>query len=157
MATRSTIAILRDDNTVAKVYCHWDGYLENNGKLLVENYDTADKVEALIAGGDISSLGKVVGSKHPFDVFLKDKMSPEDRALAELAEAEDWTMYYGRDRGETGTEAKVYKDLGDYEANAQFEEFNYCFIYGTWYYTSYDGKVRSVEEELEKLAAEEHV
>lgn len=157
MATRSTIALLRDNGEVVKVYCHWDGYLDNNGRLLVENYNTPEKIEALLAGGDISSLGRVVGEKHPFDTYDKSKLSPEDAALAERAEAEGWTLYYGRDRGETGTEAKVYKDLGEYEAKAQFEEYNYCFIYGTWYYTSYDGIVRSVAEELEKIAEEEHV
>jgi hypothetical protein len=155
MATRSTIALLRDNGEVVKVYCHWDGYLENNGELLVKHYNTPEKIEALLAHGDISSLGTCVGKKHPFDLFLKDKMSEEDKALAEQAEAEGWTLYYGRDRGETGTEAKVYADLGLYEKNAQFEEFNYCFIYGNWYYTSYDEQVRSVAEELEKLAAKE--
>ena len=155
MATRSTIAILRDNGEVAKVYCHWDGYLENNGELLVKHYDTADQVEALIAGGDISSLGRVIGEKHPFDVFMKDKMSAEDQALCERAEAEGWTFYYGRDRGETGVEAKVYKSLGEYEAKAQMEEYNYCFIYGEWYYISYDGIVRSVKEGLAALVKEE--
>ena len=151
MATRSTIALLRDDGTVAKVYCHWDGYLENNGELLVKHYNTPEKIEALLALGDISSLGEVVGEKHPFDTYDKSKLSAEDLALAERAEAESWTLYYGRDRGETGTEPKVYADLGLYERNAQFEEFNYCYIFGNWYYTSYDGKVRSVAEELEKI------
>ena len=154
MATRSTIALLRDDGTVVKTYCHWDGYLEHNGSILVEHYDTADKVEALLAGGQISSLGRVVGEKHPFDTYDKSKLSPEDAALAERAEAEGWTLYYGRDRGETGVEANVYKDLGDYEANAQFEEYNYCFIYGEWYYSSYDGIVRSVKEGLAALEKE---
>jgi len=157
MATRSTIAILRDNGNVAKVYCHWDGYLENNGQLLVKHYDTEEKIEALLAHGDISSLGTCVGENHPFDTYNTAMLSPADLALAERAQAEGWTLYYGRDRGETGTEAKVYKDLAAYEANAQFEEFNYCFIYGTWYYTSYDGVVRSVEAGLEALAKEEEV
>lgn len=155
MATRSTIALLRDNGEVVKVYCHWDGYLENNGELLVKHYNTPEKIEALLALGDISSLGEVVGEKHPFDTYDKSKLSAEDLALAERAEAESWTLYYGRDRGETGTEAKVYKDLGEYEAKAQFEEYNYCFIYGTWYYTSYDDVVRSVEDGLAALAAKE--
>ena len=157
MATRSTIAILRDNGEVAKVYCHWDGYLEHNGELLVKHYDTADKVEALIAGGDISSLGSQIGEKHPFDTYDKSKLSAEDLALAERAEAEGWTMYYGRDRGETGVEPKVYASLSLYEKNAQMEEYNYCFIYGEWYYISYDGIVRSVKEGLAALAKEEEV
>ena len=155
MATRSTIALLRDNGEVVKVYCHWDGYLENNGELLVKHYNTPEKIEALLALGDISSLGEVVGEKHPFDTYDKSKLSAEDLALADRAEDGAWTKYYGRDRGETGTEAKVYKDLGEYEAKAQFEEYNYCFIYGTWYYQSYDEVVRSVEEGLAALAAKE--
>lgn len=155
MATRSTIALLRDDNTVAQVYCHWDGYLDHNGKILLEHYNTPEKIEALLAHGSISSLGTCVGEKHPFDTYDKSKLSAEDLALAERAEAESWTLYYGRDRGETDVDAVVYKDLGDYEANAQFEEFNYCFIFGEWYYTSYDGVVRSVKEGLEIEAEEE--
>ena len=38
MATRSTIALLREDGTVAKVYSHWDGYLECNGEILFKYY-----------------------------------------------------------------------------------------------------------------------
>ena len=152
MATRSTIAVLRDNGEVVKVYCHWDGYLENNGQLLVDNYNTPEKIEALLALGDISSLGTCVGERHPFDTFNKDKMSAEELALAERADAEGWTLYYGRDRGESGTEARVYKDLGLYE-KSQFEEFNYCYIYGDWYYQSYDGIVRKVEDGLAAIAA----
>ena len=157
MATRSTIAILREDGTVAKVYCHWDGYLENNGQILFDHYNTPEKIEALLAHGDISSLGRVVGEKHPFDTYNKDKMSAEDLALADKAHEEDWTLYYGRDRGESGTEAKVYRDLGLYEKNAQFEEFNYCYIYGDWYYQSYDGIVRKVEDGLAAIAAKKQL
>ena len=154
MATRSTIALLREDGTVAKVYCHWDGYLEHNGQILVEHYNTADKVEALIAGGAISSLGRVVGEKHPFDTYDKSKLSAEDAALAERAEAEGWTLYYGRDRGETGVEAKVYASVAEYEAKAQFEEYNYLFMHGEWYYVSYDEVVRSVKDGLAALGME---
>jgi hypothetical protein len=157
MATRSTIALLRDDGTVAQVYCHWDGYLENNGELLVKHYDTPEKIEALLAHGSISSLGQVVGEKHPFDTYDLSKLSPADQALAERAKAEGWTLYYGRDRGETDVDAKVYANLADYEANAQFEDYNYVFIYGEWYYQSYDDIVRSVKDTLEINAAEEAV
>ena len=151
MATRSTIAIQREDGTVAQVYCHWDGYLENNGVLLVNNYDTADKVEALIANGDISSLGTCVGEKHPFDTYDLSKLSLEDKILAERAEVQGWTLYYGRDRGETDCQARVFKDVAEYEKTGDggmFEEFNYLFIEGRWYYKSYDGLVRDVERAI---------
>jgi len=57
MATRSTIAIRNADNTVTAIYCHWDGYLSYNGKILFENYNTEEKVRELIALGDLSVLG----------------------------------------------------------------------------------------------------
>ena len=145
MATRSTIAIARDNGTVAQVYCHWDGYLDNNGRILVNHYTTPEKVEALIAQGDISSLGPVIGEKHDFDIpFLYD--SPEYKAEAERRR--NITTFYGRDRGEEGTQARVFASVEDYENNADFEEYDYLFIEGRWYYKSYDGMVRDVERQL---------
>ena len=56
MATRSRIAIENQDGSVISIYCHWDGHIETNGVILNENYTTKDKVEELIALGDLSSL-----------------------------------------------------------------------------------------------------
>jgi hypothetical protein len=56
MATRSRISIENQDGSVTSVYCHWDGHIETNGVTLNNNYNTTDKVEELIALGDLSSL-----------------------------------------------------------------------------------------------------
>jgi hypothetical protein len=66
MGTRSTIALEFADGTVEQVYCHWDGYLEHNGKILQEHYSDPFKLRDLIDQGGISSLGKSIGKKHPF-------------------------------------------------------------------------------------------
>lgn len=58
MSTRSNIAIERKNKTVEVVYCHWDGYLSNNGQILLDNYKDIDKINNLILKGDISSLGE---------------------------------------------------------------------------------------------------
>ncbi len=47
MGTRSTIAIANADGTVQSVYCHWDGYVSNNGFLLLCHYQDVDKVNHL--------------------------------------------------------------------------------------------------------------
>ena len=146
MATRSTIAIQREDGTVAQVYAHWDGYLEGNGALLVNHYNTVEKVEELLAHGDISSLGTSVGERHQFSPFAAH--DPAEGFSHEEAEKNNWTTFYGRDRGEKDTQARVFKDVEDYETNYQPEEFNYFFIEGRWYYKSYDGRVRDVEKQL---------
>jgi hypothetical protein len=56
MGTRSRIGIQLADESILSVYCHWDGYPEFNGVKLVEHFNTREKVEELIDGGDISSL-----------------------------------------------------------------------------------------------------
>jgi hypothetical protein len=56
MGTRSTIAIEFADASVSQIYCHWDGYLENNGQILRDNYTNPYRVRELIDLGDFSSL-----------------------------------------------------------------------------------------------------
>ena len=60
MGTRSTIALEFADGTVEQVYCHWDGYLENNGKILQAHYIDPFKVKQLLALGAFSSLRDTV-------------------------------------------------------------------------------------------------
>ena len=71
MATRSTIALEYADGTVDQVYCHWDGYIDHNGKILFENYSNPFILRDLIDMGDISSLGPNIGDKHDFDSPFK--------------------------------------------------------------------------------------
>ena len=55
MSTRSNI-VYDTGNSVTAVYCHHDGYLDHNGRILFEHYNSEDKVEALIELGDFTSL-----------------------------------------------------------------------------------------------------
>ena len=121
MATRSTIALEFADGSVGQVYCHWDGYLENNGKILLENYTDPFKLQKLIDTGDLSSLAPEIGEKHDFDNPVKGVCT-----------------FYGRDRGETGVDARYFKDFADYKKNHQCEEFEYILrTDGKWYVKSY--------------------
>jgi len=65
MATRSTIALEFADGTIGQVYCHWDGYLAHNGKMLLEYYSNPFIMRDLIDLGDLSSLRPQIGTKHP--------------------------------------------------------------------------------------------
>ncbi len=140
MATRSTIALEYADGTVDQIYCHWDGYLDNNGKLLFDNYQDPFKVQRLMDLGDVSSLGPNIGDKHDFDCPHKYG-TPEYNAWQE--DKREVTTFYGRDRGEEGTNARRFKDFADYRANAQSEEYNYILRKdGKWYvefYGNFDG------------------
>ena len=153
MATRSTIALEYADGTVDKIYCHWDGYLDNNGKILFQHYVDPFKTQRLMDLGDISSLGPDIGDKHEFDIPFKYG-TPEYQAEADRRR--NICTFYGRDRGETGTGAKRYKDYADYRKNAQFEEYNYILRKdGNWYvefYGKFDGLLK---EAIEQETAEE--
>ena len=120
MGTRSTIALEYADGTVEQVYCHWDGYLSNNGRILQEHYSNPFILRDLIDLGDISSLKITIGTKHAFSQFEV----PMDGAAYDKLYG-DMTTFYGRDRGETGVGAKKFKDYADYVANHQYEEFEY--------------------------------
>jgi hypothetical protein len=109
MATRSVIAKL-DDKGVQAIYCHNDGYLSNNGKILDQHYANEVKVDNLIIQGDCSSL--------------KDTI--ED------------TIFYHRDKGdcyEGVKAANLYNEatLVEYAFEQCDAEVVYMFAYGSWY------------------------
>ena len=56
MGTRSRIGYELPDHSVVSSYCHWDGYPEGNGKILVQHYLNREDVQELIDGGSMSSL-----------------------------------------------------------------------------------------------------
>lgn len=60
MATRSTIALEFADGTVGQVYCHFDGYLGNNGRILLQQYSDPFKLRDIIDRGSMSQLGNTV-------------------------------------------------------------------------------------------------
>lgn len=149
MATRSTIALEFADGTVQQVYCHWDGYLDHNGAILFESYQDPFKVRDLIDLGDISSLGPNIGKQHEFDCPEHIKFgTPEYQAWSDAKS--EVTTFYGRDRGETGCNARKFKDYADYRRNAQFEEYNYILRKdGNWYvefYGQFDGLLKEAFE-----------
>ena len=90
MATRSLIGKLNSDGTITNIYCHYDGYPEHNGVILQEHYYTPFKVDQLLALGNLSVLGELIGEKQSFD----------DRIPGSC-------LAYGRDRGESNQQAQV--------------------------------------------------
>lgn len=99
MSTRSLISIEQEDGKFKTIYCHSDGYLEHNGALLIDHYKEREKIEELLALGDISILAEKV---HP-NPELPHSFGYDDRQ-------ENVVVAYHRDRGETGVEAKVYSE-----------------------------------------------
>ena len=118
MGTRSRIAVMHGDNCKS-VYCHWDGYLEHNGRILLEHYDSA-RANHLVSLGDLSSLAPEIGDKHDFD----------DRKACEGV-----CTFYGRDRGEKDTDFRVDTTFESFleRANNCGAEYYYIMKDGEWY------------------------
>jgi hypothetical protein len=135
MGTRSTIALEFADGTVEQVYCHWDGYLENNGKILAKHYMDPFKVKELVALGGFSSLDTTV-------------------------EATAVTAY--TQRGESKRVEK-FIDFEDYIENHQYEEYEYILrqVEGkaVWFVKCHDAEYVKLEsaiaDEQDRIAQEE--
>lgn len=146
MGTRSTIALEFADGTVQQVYCHWDGYLEHNGKILAEHYSNPFILRDLIDLGDISSLRPTIGTQHAFSQF---ELRAEEVAGYKLL-TENMCTFYGRDRGETGVGAKSFKDYADYVENFQHEEYAYILrTDGVWYVKCHSADFVTLAEAFE--------
>jgi len=135
MGTRSTIAMEFADGTVEQVYCHWDGYLEHNGKILRDHYMNPFKVKKLVALGGFSSLSETV-------------------------EGTASTAY--TQRGEDISIEK-FKDYEDYAKNHQYEEYDYILRQvdgkAVWFVSDHDGAFVELEQaimdEEDRIAQEE--
>ena len=151
MGTRSTIALEFADGSVEQVYCHWDGYLAHNGKILFENYSNPFILRDLIDLGDLSSLRTMVGTKHAFSHYDTDLKQEQYYELYG-----DMCTFYGRDRGETGCDKKKFLDFQDYLAHHQYEEYEYILRRdGNWYVKQHDNEFELLVAALVKELTEE--
>ena len=113
--TTSNISV-KSGNVYKTVYCHCDGYPEGVGAILLNHYNSQEAAEALIKGGNISSLGK---------------KCDRPKGHSYINPIPDYTVYYGRDRGD--------KDTG-YTLSEQKPELKEYYLYvfedGKWFVSS---------------------
>ena len=143
MSTRSRIALQNNDGTFTSIYCHFDGYPSNNGKILLEHYTDESKVRALMDLGNLSILGTELGDKHDFDTHLDQNNTG--------------CLAYGRDRGEKNTKAvtsKTHADLTTLARNCG-GEFLYLFANGAWSFKPLPYAARSTFRPLTQKACQE--
>lgn len=130
MGTHSSIGI-KENGKVRYIYCHWDGYLSNNGVLLNLFYRNADKVRALINLGALSSLGYNVNAPRRFTDF--NEVSNIHNYM-NLHVKTSFCVSYHRDRGEKYSDVKAHiVSEKNYFKNSE----RYCYMFDTadnkWY------------------------
>lgn len=104
MGTRSRVGVMH--GTVCKsVYCHYDGYLEHTGQILLKHYDSA-AANQLVARGDNSGV---------------------QPTIAEIS-------FYS-ERGETGVDWQVANSFEEFldQVEKCFAEYYYVMRDGVWY------------------------
>lgn len=126
MGTRANIIVQRGRQEFALIYTHWDGYPSGNGVLLDRFHNDHEAALEIVLNGDLSSLAERItpfpGEEHSFD-----KAAPF------------CTTFYGRDRGEDGTEARTYDTLEEALLNAD-NEYVYVWTIGSdgWLFAPVD-------------------
>ncbi len=145
MGTRSDIIVKRTDGTWARVYCHWDGYLEHNGKTLAEHYNSQALAEALVEHGDMSSLYEKCDKPdgHSYDNPIKDH-----------------TVYYHRDRGEPWehTQPRIGESLAAvWPPSDTWTEFTYVWDGKAWWVGDPDGEPTELIELAAALKGEKKI
>ena len=119
MSTRARIVKKLKDGKYIGIYHHNDGYPEYLGELLLNYYDTEDKVDKLISLGDMSFAGPIP----------EDDPKLWDRQLD--YKSDKCRTYKGR--GDSDCDARV-GDLEDFIG----EDFTYVFEDGKWTFYNWD-------------------
>lgn len=133
MSTNSTIAKKNADGTITAIYCHWDGYPSNNGRILLEHYTDEAKIDELLALGSLSVLGESIGEKVDFDTFTSKAGTSQ-------------CLAYRRDRNEKDQGPKTFTE-GKYKAYAQ-QSYNYLFENGVWTVTDHTGEAKVLDNNM---------
>ena len=131
MGTRSRIGYELADHTVVSVYCHYDGYVNHNGKILVEHYQNRDDVKKLINGGSMSSLRS--------DHLWETKAVRDENKQIVRDEHDNWLYAPLRDpqplyHSERGEEVKVeHTSFDKFVSGNSGEEYAYLYdLNGNW-------------------------
>jgi hypothetical protein len=100
MGTRSAIGYKTPEGKIRAKYSHYDGYVAGAGKMLQEHYQEARKIAQMVELGDQS--------------FIAPNVFPSSDAHSFNTPEEGCTVFYGRDRGESNTEAVEFDTVQEF-------------------------------------------
>ena len=113
MGTRSRVGVMH--GTVCKsVYCHYDGYLDYTGRILLAHYDST-AANALVARGDNSGVKETLEEMN----FYEDR-TEEDDDVHEFINSTPWQV------------AHTFEEFLD-QVQGNGCEYYYVMRDGVWY------------------------
>ncbi len=143
MATRSYILKEEPDGQYRGVYCHNDGYPTYNGAMLLDHYNTEERVDQLLSMGNISVLDCCID---PYPGIEHDFEKRQDGV----------SLFYKRDGKSSEDESAQYVSIYDIDDPESWIE--YCYIFGLdgrWKYFKC-GELNHGFKDLEKGLEEEY-
>lgn len=99
MSTNSTIAILNEDGTVTGIYCHWDGYIAHNGRILAENYNDEESVRQLLELGELRYLDETLELTETYSRSGRRAQTFEDWTDLMIAIGEEYNYLFVPNEG----------------------------------------------------------
>jgi hypothetical protein len=85
MGTRSRVAVMHGD-VCKSVYCHYDGYLDYTGRILLEHYDST-AANMLVARGDNSGVKETLEGMN----FYEDREA-QGEDVSEFLDSTPWAV-----------------------------------------------------------------
>lgn len=139
MSTRSIIAKQIGEDQYLTIFCHYNGYPDDNGARLVKHYNTPERVDALLALGDLEILRE------------KTEPSPQTPHTADAPQP-GVTVAMRRDMELSGCEAveMIREEL----IEPEYEGIEYTYIFnqdGKWLHfpVGEEYEWRDLKEDLE--------
>lgn len=122
MSTAS-ISVQQGDK-IKTIYVHGDGDIQSLGAILIKHYNNQDRADALVSLGDASSIYASIecptghSYKHPVPGH---------------------SVFYGRDRGESDTQACIFDSWQEFSTYEEWQGYNYLFDGSRWLCDSGNG------------------
>ena len=113
MGTRSRVAVMHGD-VCKSVYCHYDGYLDYAGRILLSHYDST-AANMLIARGDNSGVKETLEEMN----FYEDREA-QGEDVNEFLQSTPWTV------------AHSFEEFLE-QVNGCHGEYYYVMRDGVWY------------------------
>ena len=110
MSTRATIGLKRPNGTIDTIICWHDAYFDGAGRILKNRYDTEEKIEKLMAGGNVEELQPT--PRQSIYQYQGDDAVPEDCRAQTLRNIEDFML----------------------QVREYCQDYGYLFQDGQWHY-----------------------
>ncbi len=113
MGTRSRVGVMHG-NVCKSVYCHYDGYLDYTGRILLEHYDST-KANMLVARGDNSGVKETLE-----EMNFYEPTEPTGEDVQEFVNSTPWSV------------AHTFEEFLD-QVEGCCGEYYYVMRDGEWY------------------------